>query len=210
MRTLTTNAVVNESKDPHVLIRKYERQIAELKQELAMRDTFAGRAAVNYGDIGEVERQELNAKVRNYLNGETGVDAVPVETLKQVKEAFRQFKAVYTVTRADMEAELKKRPVGGSGVGADGAAGAGVEGGEAGVSDEGKDGEGGGGGGEGVGKAAASGGGGEGDADLQRLAAAALLGQRRDALGQRLMHLFRLGEGGHSGREREDEHGDGP
>jgi kinesin family protein 6/9 len=32
VRTLTTDAVVNESKDPHVLIRKYERQIAELKQ----------------------------------------------------------------------------------------------------------------------------------------------------------------------------------
>jgi hypothetical protein len=28
-----------------------------------MRDTFAGRGAVNYGDIGEVERRELNAKV---------------------------------------------------------------------------------------------------------------------------------------------------
>lgn len=109
VRTLTTDAVVNESKDPHVLVRKYERQIAELKQELAMRDTFAGRAGVNYGDIGEVERQELNEKVRNYLTGEAGVDSVPVETLKQVKEAFRQFKAVYAATRTELEAELKKR-----------------------------------------------------------------------------------------------------
>jgi kinesin family protein 6/9 len=30
--------VVNESSDPVLLVRRYERQIRELKQELAMRD----------------------------------------------------------------------------------------------------------------------------------------------------------------------------
>lgn len=38
MRTLETNAVVNESADPALLLKRYERQVRELKQELAMRD----------------------------------------------------------------------------------------------------------------------------------------------------------------------------
>lgn len=38
MRSLVTSAVVNESSDPVLLVRRYERQIRELKQELAMRD----------------------------------------------------------------------------------------------------------------------------------------------------------------------------
>ena len=37
-RTLVTDAVVNESADPGLLLKRYERQIRELKQELAMRD----------------------------------------------------------------------------------------------------------------------------------------------------------------------------
>lgn len=38
VRTLVTEATVNESSDPGLLLRRYERQIRELKQELAMRD----------------------------------------------------------------------------------------------------------------------------------------------------------------------------
>ncbi len=38
VRSLVTEAVVNESADPGLLVKRYERQIRELKQELAMRD----------------------------------------------------------------------------------------------------------------------------------------------------------------------------
>ena len=38
VRTLVTEAVVNESGDPELLLKRAERQIKELKQELAMRD----------------------------------------------------------------------------------------------------------------------------------------------------------------------------
>jgi len=38
VRSLVSEAVVNESSDPGLLIKRYERQIKELKQELAMRD----------------------------------------------------------------------------------------------------------------------------------------------------------------------------
>jgi hypothetical protein len=40
VRTLTTDLAVNESNDPGLLLRRYERQIKELKAELAMRDTL--------------------------------------------------------------------------------------------------------------------------------------------------------------------------
>lgn len=48
VRLLQTEPIVNESSDPEFLIRKYQRQVRELKQELAMRDSLAGRSFVNY------------------------------------------------------------------------------------------------------------------------------------------------------------------
>ena len=38
VRSLVTDAAVNESADPGLLVKRYERQIKELRQELAMRD----------------------------------------------------------------------------------------------------------------------------------------------------------------------------
>jgi len=77
---------------------------------LAMRDTFAGRGVVSYEDFGEVERQELNVKVCNFLAGDIGVDDIPVESLKQVKEAFKQFKVVHIALRQELQEELKNPP----------------------------------------------------------------------------------------------------
>jgi kinesin family protein 6/9 len=94
--TLSTRAVVNESKDPRVLAAKYERRCEELLRELAARDTFAGKAPVNYGPMGEVERRELESEVRMFLETENAnADDVPAESLRQVREAFRLFKKAY-------------------------------------------------------------------------------------------------------------------
>ena len=56
VRMLVTDAVVNESTDPALLCRRYERRIAELKQELAMRDAFSGRGKVSYDDLDDALR----------------------------------------------------------------------------------------------------------------------------------------------------------
>ncbi|MEW5314042.1 MAG: hypothetical protein WDW38_005568 [Sanguina aurantia] len=55
VRTLVTDVSLNESSDPALLIKKYERQIKELKQELAMRDSLRGLGADSSGAVGEVE-----------------------------------------------------------------------------------------------------------------------------------------------------------
>lgn len=41
VRLITSELSLTESSDPSLLLRKYERQIKELKAELAMRDTLA-------------------------------------------------------------------------------------------------------------------------------------------------------------------------
>ena len=102
--TLRTRAVVNESKDPRVLAAKYERRCEELMRELAARDTFAGKAPVNYGPMGELERRELEDVVRLFLETENAnADDVPAESLRQVREAFRLFKKAYVEAVAETD-----------------------------------------------------------------------------------------------------------
>jgi len=109
VRTLTTTPVLNESNDPALLVRKYERQIRELKQELAMRDTFAGRGRVTYVDYTDMEKHELNQKVRKYLGGEEDIESLAVDSIKQVNETFKQFKACYSALKVELEEQLAKK-----------------------------------------------------------------------------------------------------
>jgi kinesin family protein 6/9 len=72
VRCLQTDAQVNESGDPLLALKKAERQIRELQQELAMRDMLAGRGRVVYEDLSDGERLELQQLVLRYLSGATG------------------------------------------------------------------------------------------------------------------------------------------
>ena len=53
--TLQTKAVVNESKDPRVIIRKHEADPGAQAGARDARHGDAGKAPVNYGEMGEVE-----------------------------------------------------------------------------------------------------------------------------------------------------------
>jgi kinesin family member 6/9 len=48
IRKVTNDATINVKLDPQVLLKKYEREIRDLKQELAMHDTLANRGRINY------------------------------------------------------------------------------------------------------------------------------------------------------------------
>lgn len=75
VRCLQTDAQVNESADPLLALRKAERQIKELRQELAMRDMLSGRGRIVYEDISDGERLELQQLVLRYLSGESSARA---------------------------------------------------------------------------------------------------------------------------------------
>lgn len=69
VRLLENDAVVNESSDPAFVIRKQERVIRELRQELAMRDTLAGRGVVAYDDMSDADVAELQVRDTGWWRG---------------------------------------------------------------------------------------------------------------------------------------------
>lgn len=104
MMRVSNEATVNIQLDPALLIRKYERQIKDLKQELAMHDTLAGRSRVMYEEYTPDESQELEDKVKNYLDGE--IQEIEVVSLRMVYEAFTIFRKLHQGVRT----ELAQRP----------------------------------------------------------------------------------------------------
>mmetsp|Transcript_7175 Transcript_7175/g.14560 ORF Transcript_7175/g.14560 Transcript_7175/m.14560 type:complete len:717 (-) Transcript_7175:232-2382(-) len=95
VKTLVTDLSITASSDPTLLLRKYERQINDLKQELAMRDSLAGRARVSYEPLGDLERIQLQENVMGFIKGNVTLDELEIQSLQQVKETFLQFKACH-------------------------------------------------------------------------------------------------------------------
>ncbi len=86
-----TSSIVE--KDPLLLLKKYERQIKELKQELNMHDALVERSSgVVYTTIIPPRRN-----IRPHENGhgaaihEMEDEALQFESLHQIREMFRQF-----------------------------------------------------------------------------------------------------------------------
>ena len=56
MMKITNEASVNIVSDPNLLIRRYENEIKQLKQELAMHDTLANRGRITYTNYSQEEQ----------------------------------------------------------------------------------------------------------------------------------------------------------
>lgn len=94
VRLLQTEPTVNERSDPVLMLRRCQKKIDLLKRELAMRDSLAGREAVNYDEFSAVEKADLERLVSEFINGQVEVDDIPIESLFQVREVFTAFKKV--------------------------------------------------------------------------------------------------------------------
>lgn len=106
VRMLTTHAVVNERRDPEFLVKKYERQVANLKQELAMRDALSGahnKFALRYdANFSEAEKQEMRRTCKKFLNSEVAIEDVQLHSLTHIRELFSQIRVVVDEMKQDM------------------------------------------------------------------------------------------------------------
>eukprot|EP00941_MAST-03F_sp_MAST-3F-sp1_P002785 g2785.t1 len=97
MMRVKNKAKANITMDPAMLLRKYERQIKELKTELQMQDALNERSGAVYEDFTTEQRAELASKVDAYLAAKPGAEdgVFDIKSVKQITEIFRLMKAAY-------------------------------------------------------------------------------------------------------------------
>jgi len=93
MMKVSNEATINIHLDPQVLLKKYEKEIKELKQELAMHDTLASRGRINYDPYTPEQQYQQQLIAKKFLDGE--LEDIEIESLRQVKELFFQFRNLY-------------------------------------------------------------------------------------------------------------------
>lgn len=93
MMKVSNETSINIQLDPNVLLKKYEREIKDLKQELAMHDTLANRGRINYDPYSPDEQYKQQQIAKSFLENE--IDDIEIESLRQVKELFFQFRNIY-------------------------------------------------------------------------------------------------------------------
>jgi len=113
VRAVTNSASVNETPDPALLLKSCEKQIAELKREIAMHDAIANRSRVQYEPYSEVQRAQLSAQLRGYL--EHQVDDLELESVRQMRELLLSARNLYDEKVSELEAALKALTTGGGG-----------------------------------------------------------------------------------------------
>lgn len=87
MMKVSNEATVNILTDPSLQIKRYEKEIRDLKQELAMHDTLSNRGRINYASYNQKEQAEIQNVALDFLNGERD-DIGDIDSLRKVREVF--------------------------------------------------------------------------------------------------------------------------
>ncbi|KAI8822057.1 P-loop containing nucleoside triphosphate hydrolase protein [Fimicolochytrium jonesii] len=101
MMCVTNTPELNVQYDPIALIKKYEREIRELKQELSMHDTLSNRGHVQHEPYTEPQKLELQKQVKVFLENEE--EEMEIVSLRQVKEIFHQMRILYKMQEQENE-----------------------------------------------------------------------------------------------------------
>lgn len=78
---------MNSVSDPNLLIRRYELEIKQLKQELAMHDTLANRGRITYSDYSQEETVQIQKTTGEFLDGSKD-NIGDIDSLRKVREVF--------------------------------------------------------------------------------------------------------------------------
>nr|XP_030701224.1 kinesin-like protein KIF9 isoform X9 [Globicephala melas] len=107
MKLVTTEPAINEKYDAERMVKNLEKELALLKQELAIHDSLANRTLVNYDPMDEIQIAEINSQVRRYLEGT--LDEIDIINLRQIQEVFNQFRVVLSQQEQEVESTLRRK-----------------------------------------------------------------------------------------------------
>ncbi|XP_063559813.1 kinesin-like protein KIF9 isoform X4 [Gorilla gorilla gorilla] len=107
MKLVTTEPAINEKYDAERMVKNLEKELALLKQELAIHDSLTNRTFVTYDPMDEIQIAEINSQVRRYLEGT--LDEIDIISLRQIKEVFSQFRVVLSQQEQEVESTLRRK-----------------------------------------------------------------------------------------------------
>ncbi|KAM4821142.1 kinesin-like protein KIF9 isoform 2-T3 [Thomomys bottae] len=107
MKLVMTEPSINEKYDAERMVKNLEKELALLKQELAIHDSLANRTLVTYDPMDEIQISEINSQVRRYLDGT--LDEIDIINLRQIQEVFNQFRVILSQQEQDVEAALRRK-----------------------------------------------------------------------------------------------------
>ena len=105
MMRISNEVVVNVQQDPSMLLKKYEREIRDLRQELAMHDTLANQSRRVYEDYTEEQRYQLKVQMKKWVDNE--IEELDILNVRQVREYFLQFKLYIRNIESEVKEKLK-------------------------------------------------------------------------------------------------------
>lgn len=102
MMKVKNEATVNIMVDPKLAIKRYEKEIRDLKQELAMHDTLANRGRINYDTYSAEDLRKLKSVKDQFLRGEIE-EIEHIDSIRMIKELFNLIKNDYNQTAQQIE-----------------------------------------------------------------------------------------------------------
>uniref|UniRef100_A0A673GUJ1 Kinesin-like protein n=1 Tax=Sinocyclocheilus rhinocerous TaxID=307959 RepID=A0A673GUJ1_9TELE len=107
MKCVQTKPSINEHVDPVLQVRRLEKEIQFLKEELSMCNTLTNRVGVSNEILSETQVEEVRTQVQRYLSGL--LDEIPIVSITQIQEVFAQFKKVVLEQQKKLREQLGPR-----------------------------------------------------------------------------------------------------
>ncbi|XP_042584007.1 kinesin-like protein KIF9 isoform X2 [Cyprinus carpio] len=107
MKCVQTKPSINEHVDPVLQVRRLEKEIQFLKEELSMCNTLTNRVGVSNEILSERQVEEVRSQVQRYLSGL--LDEIPIVSITQIQEVFAQFKKVVLEQQKKLREQLGPR-----------------------------------------------------------------------------------------------------
>ncbi|XP_071777619.2 kinesin-like protein KIF9 [Centroberyx gerrardi] len=104
MKCVRTDPAVNEHTDPAVQIKKLQKEVQMLKEELSIYNTLADRPRTMYEPLSEAQVAEIHSQVQRYLEG--SLKEISIISIRQLQEVFAQFKSAVQEQEQKVKAEL--------------------------------------------------------------------------------------------------------
>ncbi|XP_022533795.2 kinesin-like protein KIF9 [Astyanax mexicanus] len=107
MKCVRTQPSINEHIDPALQVRRLQKEIQLLKQELSLHDTLANRAVVPNESLSDRQVDEIKSQVQRYLAGT--LDEIMIVSIRQIQEMFTQFKKAVQEQEQKVKEQLSQK-----------------------------------------------------------------------------------------------------